>query len=148
MSTARAILFIFAGAIASAIATSTPAQDRLTGVWLTEDGSTRVSFQPCGAVDCGQIVWLHEPNDPETSRPWRDKFNADEALKSRPLNGLTMLLKLEPQGAQVWTGTLYNPVDGNSYAGRIRMLDPTKLQLEGCAFAGLLCQSETWVRVK
>jgi uncharacterized protein (DUF2147 family) len=123
------------------------AQQRLTGIWLTEDKSSHVAFQPCGGEDCGQIVWLREPTDPETGKPWRDKFNPDDALKRRPLLGLAMLTSLKPSGDGQWNGDLYNPLDGMTYTGRLQNLGPDRLQLKGCALAGLLCQTETWTRV-
>jgi uncharacterized protein (DUF2147 family) len=99
------------------------AQQRLTGIWLTEDKSSHVAFQPCGGEDCGQIVWR------------------------RPLLGLAMLTSLKPSGDGQWNGDLYNPLDGMTYTGRLQNLGPDRLQLKGCALAGLLCQTETWTRV-
>lgn len=147
MSTTQALLFTLVAAVSCAIAGPALTQERLTGTWLTEDGSTRVTFEPCGPTDCGRIVWLREPIDPETGKDWRDKLNPDDKLKRRPLLGLSMISDLRPQGTSAWAGTLYNPLDGNSYAGSFLKLDPVKLQLKGCALAGLLCQTETWARV-
>jgi uncharacterized protein (DUF2147 family) len=44
-------------------------------------------------------------------------------------------------------GGLYNPLDGKTYAGSLRVLGAGKLQLKGCAFVGLLCQTEIWTLV-
>ncbi|MBY6242912.1 DUF2147 domain-containing protein [Methylosinus sp. Sm6] len=148
MSTDRVLLFSLIVAASAVFAEPASAGERLTGTWLTEDGSTQVAFTPCGNLDCGQIVWLREPIDPETGSAWRDKHNPDESLKGRPLVGLTMVLDLRATTPGTWGGTLYNPLDGNSYSGRFQMLDFSKMQLKGCALAGLLCQTETWARVK
>jgi uncharacterized protein (DUF2147 family) len=123
------------------------AQQRLTGSWLTEDKSSHIRFQPCGSQDCGQLVWLLEHNDPETAKPWRDKFNPDDALKRRPLIGLSMITGLKPASEGQWEGDLYNPLDGRTYSGRFHLLAADRLQLRGCAVAGLLCQTEVWTRV-
>lgn len=147
MSTGRALLFTLVAAASPAFGEPASAGERLTGTWLTEDGSTHVAFAPCGALDCGQIVWLREPTDPETGKAWRDKLNLDETLKQRPLIGLSMVTGLQEEGAGAWAGTLYNPLDGNSYSGSFQMLGSGRLQLKGCALAGLLCQTETWERV-
>lgn len=137
-------------AAALSIAVSQPASagERLTGTWLTEDGSTHVTFKSCGDMDCGQIVWLREPIDPETGKAWQDKLNPDASLKHRSLVGLTMISGLMEKSPSTWTGTLYNPLDGKSYTGNFLMLSAAKLELKGCTFAGLICQTETWVRVK
>lgn len=124
------------------------AEERLTGTWLTEDKSSHVVFQPCGANDCGKIVWLHEPIDPESGQAWKDKFNPDDALKRRPLIELTMVADLKPAGPSRWEGALYNPLDGKMYAGSFQNIGPDKLKLKGCAFAGLVCQTEIWTRVR
>lgn len=128
------------------LASSAPAsaQERLTGTWLSADGSSHIAFAPCGGADCGQIVWLRDVRDPQTGQPWQDKFNPDEALRRRPLVGLTMVSGLRPAGMQRWDGTLYNPLDGKTYAGTFEIVGSGKLQLKGCAFAGLICQTEIW----
>lgn len=146
MSTSRALLFVLATLASAAFAEVASAGERLSGTWLTGDGSTRVAFKPCDSGDCGQIVWLREPTDPQTGTTWLDKHNSDETLKHRPLVGLTIVTGVREQGPGAWTGTLYNPLDGNSYSGNFRMLDPQKIELKGCALAGLFCQTETWVR--
>ncbi|WP_316168299.1 MULTISPECIES: DUF2147 domain-containing protein [unclassified Bradyrhizobium] len=146
MSTADALCI--AAALSIAISQPAPAGERLTGTWLTEDGSTHVTFKSCGDMDCGQIVWLREPIDPETGKAWQDKLNPDASLRQQPLVGLTMITGLMENSPNTWTGTLYNPLDGKSYAGHFLMLSAAKLELKGCTLAGLICQTETWVRVK
>lgn len=147
MSNSRTLLFTVAASAFAALGDIALAQERLGGTWLTEDGSTRVTFRPCGNADCGEIVWLREPVDPETGKDWRDKLNPDDALRRRPLVGLTMISDLKETGQGAWAGALYNPLDGQTYAGRLRILNPGRLELEGCALAGLFCQTETWARV-
>jgi uncharacterized protein (DUF2147 family) len=58
-----------------------------------------------------------------------------------------MVADLQSKGPGAWGGTLYNPLDGNSYSGSFQMLGSGRMQLEGCALAGLLCQTEIWARV-
>jgi uncharacterized protein (DUF2147 family) len=134
--------------IIALVALGSPAvAEALTGTWLTEDGSSRIQFQACTPSQCGRIVWLREPIDPATGTAWLDKLNADEALKRRPLLGLSMITEVESVAAGKWTGSLYNPLDGRSYSGTLTEIGNGRLQIKGCAFAGLLCQSETWIRV-
>lgn len=123
------------------------AEQRLTGTWLTQDKTSNVRFQPCGAEDCGQIVWLRDPVDPETKAPWRDKHNSDAAKSQRPLMGLNIVTSLHSVGDGQWNGMLYNPLDGNSYSGSLRIVAADRLELSGCALFGLLCQTETWTLV-
>src|SRR2546425_398156 len=58
------------------------------GTWLTENGRSRIKIENCGGALCGNIVWLKEPNDPETGKPKLDKNNADAAKRSRALIGV------------------------------------------------------------
>jgi uncharacterized protein (DUF2147 family) len=136
-------LFSLSAAIVLLTAGPTPAQT-LNGTWRTEDGTSRIQFQPCGRALCGRIVWLREPIDPATGIPWRDKFNPDESLKRRPLLGLRIISELAPVGVDRWETNLYNPLDGKTYNGKLTDLGNGRLELEGCALAGLLCQTEIW----
>lgn len=148
MSNAKAVLFALSVAISSGFSVPARADERLSGTWLTGDGSTRVAFKPCGSADCGEIVWLREPIDPDTGKPWADKFNPDEKLKRKSLVGLAMVTGVIAKAPSAWAGTLYNPLDGNSYTGDFVMLSTDKLRLKGCALAGLICQTEIWMRVE
>src|SRR5438045_3969805 len=57
------------------------------GTWLTEGGKSRVRVADCGGALCGSIVWLKEPNNPETGQPKTDRFNPDQSKRSRPVIG-------------------------------------------------------------
>src|SRR4051812_34209717 len=50
-----------------------------TGTWLTQTGTSRIRVADCGGALCGTIVWLKEPNDPDTGKPKTDKNNSDAA---------------------------------------------------------------------
>ena len=127
--------------------TSVRAQS-LVGTWLTQDGSSRVQFRSCAQNQCGYIVWLREPVDPETGKARQDKFNSNESLKSRPLVGLLMITDIAATTAGAWEATLYNPRDGNSYKGQLTDLGGGRLQLKGCALLGLICKTEVWTRAE
>jgi uncharacterized protein (DUF2147 family) len=127
--------------------TSVRAQS-LAGTWLTQDGSSRVQFRSCAQKQCGYIVWLREPVDPETGKARQDKFNSNDSLKSRPLVGLLMITDIAATTAGAWEATLYNPRDGNSYRGKLADLGGGRLQLKGCALLGLICKTEVWTRAE
>jgi uncharacterized protein (DUF2147 family) len=117
------------------------------GTWLTEDATTQVRFAPCGDRICGRIAWLRNPVDPETGKPWLDKRNPDESARRAPLIGLTLMKGFKETAAGGWEGELYNPRDGKTYTGTLRSIGAGKMELRGCTFAGLLCQSKTWTRI-
>ena len=124
-----------------------PAGDRLSGTWLTENRDSHVQFQPCESFDCGRIVWLENEIDPETGKAWTDKFNPDAILKSKPLKGLVFISGLKNVTPGYWEGDLYNPRDGRTYSSSFRQQGPDQLELKGCALFGMICQSELWTRV-
>jgi uncharacterized protein (DUF2147 family) len=47
--------------------------DALVGVWKTGEGNALVRITKNGDKYQGKIVWLKEPNDPETGKPKVDK---------------------------------------------------------------------------
>jgi len=130
-----------------ALSTQSARSEPLVGAWQTADASSHVRFEPCGTRTCGRIFWLREPIDSETGLQWRDKFNPNDTLKRRSLLGLVIVSGLRETVAGQWQGELYNPLDGRTYGGHFRVLDAGRLELKGCALAGLICQSEIWMRV-
>lgn len=117
--------------------------DVLAGSWLVEDGSSQIRFEPCGERVCGRIAWLKDGVDPETGREIKDKNNPDEAQRGTKLLGLVIFKNLAVSGG-AWSGDVYNPDDGRTYSVKIRALPDGRLEVKGCALAGLFCQAEVW----
>jgi uncharacterized protein (DUF2147 family) len=115
------------------------------GTWLTADGEAKVQIGNCGQAYCGKIVWLKEPNDPQTKQPKVDKLNKDAAKRTRPIVGLQIISGMQASGANLWKGSLYNPEDGNTFTGSLAMEAADRLKLEGCVLA-IFCRSEVWKR--
>ncbi len=116
------------------------------GMWLTQTGTSRIRVADCGGALCGTIVWLKEPNDPDTGKPKTDKNNSDAAKRSRPLIGTQIVLGMKPASAGKWTGQVYNAEDGKTYSGNLTYAGGNSLQLQGCALGGLVCKSQTWTK--
>src|ERR1043165_1547797 len=72
------------------------------GVWLTQTGTSRIRVAACGGALWGTVVWLQEPNDPETKKPKTDKNNSDAAKRSRPMIGVQIVLSMKPAGENKW----------------------------------------------
>jgi len=117
-----------------------------SGTWLTENGRSRIRIADCGGALCGTIVWLKEPNDPDTGKPKVDKNNTDASKRGRPLIGVPIVLSMKPNGSSKWSGQVYNAEDGKTYSGNIIEQGPNALKLEGCALGGLVCKGQTWTR--
>jgi uncharacterized protein (DUF2147 family) len=111
----------------------------LTGTWLTEGGLSHVRVAPCGRALCATVVW--------TVRAAQDVNNPDPSQRTRPMVGIRLVSDAQPQGG-AWVGRLYNPLDGRTYTGRMRLADSSHLELSGCVLLGLICKSQTWARVR
>jgi uncharacterized protein (DUF2147 family) len=107
------------------------------GLWLTETGSSRVRITPCGGGFCGTIV-----NAPGKGL---DAKNPDPALRNRPVVGVQILNTSQADGSG-YTGSLYNPNDGKTYSGSLRLTGPNTLEVAGCVMS-VFCKRQTWTRV-
>jgi len=143
------VLLILALAGAGATVAAAKAQTRadLSGRWATQGFGSVVEVRPCAGAPttlCGRIVWLWEPRD-AAGRPRTDARNPDAALQSRSLVGVEIVRGLRETGPGVWSdGALYNPDDGRTYTGTVRLRGGT-LELRGCALK-VVCQTQTWRR--
>ena len=142
---ARLPLMAAALSIAAVISGPARAADP-TGLWLSGDGDVKMRIAHCGANICSTIAWLKEPN--ENGKPKVDKYNADESKRGRPVMGSQIILGMAPDGADKWSGKVYNAEDGKTYTGSITLTGATALELKGCALAGLICKGQIWTKTK
>jgi uncharacterized protein (DUF2147 family) len=98
-----------------------------TGVWLRDNGASRVKIAPCGAALCGKVVWLKDEGGPAKV-------------------GQRVFFDMKPHGAGHWNGKAFNPQDGKTYSGSLSLSGET-LTTSGCVL-GLLCRSVSWSRVE
>ena len=117
-----------------------------SGTWMSEDGGTRVRITNCGESLCGSVVWLKEPTDKATGKPKTDKHNPDDAKKNRPMLGLQVILGMKPNGADRWSGQIYNADEGKTYRSNLMLQSPTKARVEGCVLQ-IICIGESWTKV-
>jgi uncharacterized protein (DUF2147 family) len=136
-------LSLFAIGLLGATGQVTPAHaaDPL-GTWYTADNDSQVRITNCGGALCGAIVWLKEPNDPDTGKPKTDKHNPDAGKQNQPLIGM------KPSGPDQWSGDVYNAQDGKTYSGSFTMTGQNAAQLKGCVMGGLICKGQSWTRAK
>ena len=140
--------YLAVGALLALASSETALAADPAGNWLTQTGGSRIRLADCAGALCGTIVWLKEPNDPDTGKPKTDKNNSDASKRPRPLIGVQIVLGMKPAGADKWTGQVYNAEDGKTYSGNLTYTGGDSLQLQGCALGGLVCKSQTWTRVK
>jgi uncharacterized protein (DUF2147 family) len=124
------------------------AGDQLLGVWEPSNGRARVKVERIGNKYYGRIVWLIEPNDPETGKPKTDKNNPDPALQNVPLKGYRMLKDFVYQEDGTWSGgTIYDPLNGSTYSCVIKMKDKNTLDIRGYIGVQALGRTDVWKRL-
>ena len=114
-----------------------------TGMWLSQDGDVRMKVARCGDAICGTIAWLKSPND-ASGKPKTDINNPDAGKRSRPIIGSPVILPMKADGADKWSGQVYNAEDGKTYSGSFALADANKADLKGCV--AIICKTRTWTR--
>tara|TARA_R110002167_G_scaffold58377_7_gene165457 strand:- start:292 stop:798 length:507 start_codon:yes stop_codon:yes gene_type:complete len=116
-----------------------------SGLWATERYTAQVRIEPCPEASdslCGTIVWLWDPLD-EDGQPKRDRENPDRDKRGRLLVGTAILQGFHTDGTGQWQGGhIYNPEDGATYEGTLRLKGPGLLEVTGCVL--MFCRSQTW----
>ena len=111
----------------------------LSGNWLRDNGLSQVRFAPCGREVCGTVSWLKEPKF--------DIHNENPAKRELSILGKRVFFDIEREDDTSWNASAYNPDDGKTYRGRIR-LESGLLYTTGCVLGGLVCSTVKWTRLK
>lgn len=121
--------------------------DAIVGVWKTGEGTAMVRIYKNADKYQGKIVWLKEPNDPETGKPKVDKNHPDEAVRSRPILGLINVWGFVHKEENVWEeGNIYDPKNGNTYSCTIKMSNANTLEVRGYIGVSLIGRTDVWTR--
>lgn len=121
--------------------------DAIVGVWESGNGKARIKIDKASDKFNGRIVWLREPND-ETGKPKLDKNNPEEALRTKPLLGYSLLKAFVYKGDKTWEeGTIYDPESGSTYSCTINMTDENTLDVRGYIGVSLFGRTDVWKRV-
>jgi uncharacterized protein (DUF2147 family) len=149
MNTIKAALFLFVFSFASILTFAQEDGDLLIGVWEPSHGKAKVKIEKIGSKYYGKIVWLREPNDPETGQPKVDRNNPDESMRSTPIKGYRILKDFVYNGDKEWTeGTIYDPENGNTYSSTIKMKDDNTLDIRGFIGVSALGRTDVWKRLQ
>jgi len=130
---------LFAAAASAAAMAASPVGD-----WKTPAKNGVVHVSECGDAICGKLI---DGDDIRANPATPDARNQDASLRSRPLKGLPLFYGVKG-GPTEWSGgSVYNPEDGKTYHGSIKLVDDDTLKLTGCIMAPF-CKTQTWTRVK
>ncbi|RNF34246.1 DUF2147 domain-containing protein [Paracoccus methylarcula] len=126
-------LFMAAAFLLGATAAAAAA-DPIEGVWQTQpdDGAfAHVTIAPCGNAFCGTI-----------SRTFKDK-----AEYASPNIGRQIVIDMAAKGGGNYEGKVWRPANNKIYMGKAQV-SGEQMSLSGCVAGGLLCKSQTWVRIQ
>ena len=120
-----------------------------TGYWYKPDAvrESKIQVFKCGSGKsqlCAKIAWLKDPNDTK-GKPLHDIRNENPSMHDRPIVGLTLFSGMQASAPGTWTGQIYNPEDGHTYAATLTMISRSEIKLRGCK-AWLLCGEKQWLR--
>ncbi len=107
------------------------AGDKLIGLWEPSNGKARVKIEKIGTKYYGKIVWLREPNDPQTGQPKLDKNNSDQSMRNVPLKGYRMLKDFVHADGEWNNCTIYDPESGSTYSCVINSKNDNTLDIHG-----------------
>lgn len=128
--------------------------DVIEGVWLT-DSQSEMTISRCLEGFCGyiskivitdEIVAKYGNDVAAIGTNFTDYNNKNPALRNRPIQGLQILTLRQSRNRYVYEGEIYNPEDGNVYAGAVEVVSADSIKLKGCVLY-VLCQEQLWTRV-
>lgn len=136
---------LFLAAISAALLATGPvlAASPAEGLWAMPQGGVRVQISACGKALCGRLV---SANSLKRNPRLKDVKNSNSALRGRPVKNLLIMQGFSGDAPSWSGGTVYNPDDGRTYHGSMKLTDPRTLKVTGCVVKPL-CKSQTLKRV-
>ena len=117
----------------------------IEGRWLTQEGDGWITIQLVGDSLEGSVAGSPDPEQRE-EREFDDR-NPDPSLRTRRLDGLTIMTGFQYHGDGRWSGgTVYDPNSGKTYKCTVKQLDANTLKIRGFIGISLFGRSETWTR--
>jgi len=132
----------------------------IVGIWQTPEKS-QITIAACPDDYCGSLTKIVVPPEelakltPDQRAlvakmdpsQFPDARNQDPALRTRTLLGL-QILNIHPADATMFKGSLYNPQDGKSYDGYVKVIDANTIEVGGCVmnYCGNPIPHQEWSR--
>lgn len=113
----------------------------VVGIWSDPVKQAKSEIFACDGGICVKVVTPSKGSE-------KDEFNPNPKLKGRAMAGAVIMTGAKPDGANKWTGKLYNPEDGKEYTGSIELVSKDEVKLQGCVLGGLICKTRMWQRAK
>lgn len=102
--------------------------DNFMGPWARGDGVVRATIAPCGGKLCMTDTWI---------RPGV----TDEKV------GDKVVFDVKPQADGTLTGSGFDPQRNLKFSVVLKV-SGDRMTTSGCGFAGLVCKSQDWTRIR
>jgi len=123
--------------LVSALMFAAPATAQaLEGQWTNYKKNLIVQVERCGPAYCGRVIQASE----------RAKEKARKGGTPN-LIGTQVLTGLKPLGDGRFRGQAFVPKRNLHATATVKQVSDDVMQVQGCVFGGLLCDSEKWTRV-
>lgn len=114
--------------------------DDIVGTWQSE--TIKLEFFRAGPEYNARILWGNRIVESDGTTFKKDTLNPDPALRSRSLQGITMVTGLVYQNGEWTGGSLYDGSSGRLVSGKAEIVDG-KLHLRG--YMGIPAMGQTMV---
>jgi uncharacterized protein (DUF2147 family) len=121
--------------------------DAILGSWKNGEGTGIIQIYKNGDKYQGKIIWLKEPNDPETGKPKLDKKHPDEKNHSRPVLGLVNMWGFQYNSSGEWAGgKIYDPKNGKTYSCKVTPGKNNTLNVRGFVGISMIGRTDVWTK--
>ncbi|HAF29539.1 MAG TPA: hypothetical protein DCG75_10870 [Bacteroidales bacterium] len=127
--------------------TATRAQnhaDKIIGVWLNEEKTTKIEIFKNGSSYSGKVIWLAQLND-VNGNPRLDKNNPDPDKRNQKILGLTIITGLKYSKNKWSGGSIYGPNRGQ-YANCSLILKSSG-ELQITVTKGVFSETKIWTKI-
>lgn len=119
----------------------------ILGHWFNEEKDAKVEIYQENGKYYGKVVWLEEPNEPDTGLPKLDDENDDPELQKRPIMGLLLMTDFVFDGDDEWEdGEIYDPKSGNTYSCYMKFDSKDVLKVRGYIGISWIGRTTYWTR--
>jgi uncharacterized protein (DUF2147 family) len=130
-------------------AAQTAAAPHIAGIWQAEDGRMKIEMFNAGETYAGRLLWGQRAVEADGKTFKRDVRNPNPSLRSRSLQGITILqnLRWDPQDQRWEDGSLYDGTSGRTVSAQVRLVGG-KLEMRGYMGSPMLGRTITFRRVQ
>lgn len=107
------------------------------GIWRDAKDRLHIEIRRCAEAVCGRVIWAAEKAKADARKGGTD-----------PLVGTEILREFRKDKKGRWRGKVFVPDIGQTFYGTIGLIDAHSLKARGCLFAGIVCKTRIWTRVR